>query len=415
MDESALINVSPETREDTAESFRPAAVFAIVLVGVCAFLDLYPTQPLLPLFARIFHASKAAVGLTVSASTLGIALAAPIVGSYTEQFERKRMMVVSLFALALPTLLAAGAQTLPELIVCRFLQGALLPGIFATAIAYITEEWSATTVAIVMALYVSGNVLGGFLGRLLAGLIAEAHSWQLSFIVLTALNVVGAIVVARWLPRQSHRVNSVAAPADSHIRRMFHQLKNKDLLITFFVGFNVLFALVSIFTYVTFHLAAAPYHFSTADLSLLFSVYLVGLVATPAGGVLLAHIDLHQGILASILLSLIGALLTLAPPLWCIVLGLIFCSSGVFISQTAAMSYLRQAAPTGARVAAAGMYLSFYYVGGTAAGIVPDYAWRLGGWTACVALTVFVQLATIAMILFGWRRRHVAPAAEQLA
>lgn len=411
MDELALTNVSSEIRED-GDSFRPLAVFAVVLAGICAFLDLYPTQPLLPLFVKIFHASKAAVGLTISASTLGIAVAAPIVGTYSEQFRRKRVIVASIFALAIPTLLAACVQTLPELIVCRLLQGALLPGIFATAIAYITEEWSAATVAIVMALYVSGNVLGGFLGRLIAGLIAEAHSWQLSFIVLAALTAVGGVLVALWLPPQTHRAEAVSVQVDSHIRRMFHQLGDRDLLITFIVGFNILFALVSIFTYVTFHLAASPYRFSTADLSLVFTVYLVGLIATPAGGVLLTHMNLHTGVLLSILLSLAGVLLTLAPPLWCIVLGLVLCSSGVFISQTAAMSYLREAAPAGARVAAAGMYLCFYYVGGTAAGIVPDYVWRIGGWPACVALTGSIQCITIMLVLFGWRRRSDARPVE---
>jgi len=50
---------------------RLAAV-AVTLCGVCAFLELYCTQPLLPLLAQIFHASKTGVGLTVSAATLAI-------------------------------------------------------------------------------------------------------------------------------------------------------------------------------------------------------------------------------------------------------------------------------------------------------------------------------------------------------
>ncbi len=47
------------------------------------------------------------MGLTVSASTLGVALAAPIFGALTERLTRKRVILVSMVALAVPTMLAA--------------------------------------------------------------------------------------------------------------------------------------------------------------------------------------------------------------------------------------------------------------------------------------------------------------------
>lgn len=83
------------------------AVAAVCLCGIFAFLNLYSTQPLLPMFAHLFHASEAMVGLTVSASTLGVALAAPVFGALTERLSRRRVILISLVALAVPTLLAA--------------------------------------------------------------------------------------------------------------------------------------------------------------------------------------------------------------------------------------------------------------------------------------------------------------------
>ncbi len=402
--------------EIPSDSLRPiGGVAAIAICGVCAFVDMYSTQPLLPMFVQLFHASKSAAGLTVSATTLGVAVAAPFVGSYAERYNRKNVIVGSILALAVPTMLAATSRSLPELVFWRFLQGILMPGIFATAIAYVTEEWAETTVAMVMAIYISGTVLGGFLGRLIAGLIADFYGWQLAFVVLGVANIVGAFMVAMLLPHAKHGGYVTGKPsivhAEHHLLRMLRHLRNFDLLVTFGIGFNILFALVATFTYVTFHLAAQPYGLSTSALSLLFSVYLVGLVATPAGGVLLTGIDLRKGILGAVVLSLAGVLLTLGAPLWLIVIGLALCSSGVFIAQAAAIAYLRQAAPAGARVSAAGLYLSCYYLGGTAAGIVPGYAWKFGGWTACIVLTAAVQLLTIVLILFGWRLR----AAERIA
>src|ERR1700689_5899470 len=73
---------------------RPApsawAGAAVALCGVCAFLQLYCTQPILPLLTRLFHASKTGVGLTVSAATLGVALSVPIFWALTERLVRKR-------------------------------------------------------------------------------------------------------------------------------------------------------------------------------------------------------------------------------------------------------------------------------------------------------------------------------------
>ncbi len=410
-----MVNTLPdqETNVGQRDSLLPfGGVLAIAICGVCAFLDMYCTQPLLPMFVQLFHASKAAAGLTVSATTLGVALAAPFIGSYAERFNRKKIIVGSIFVLTIPTLLAATAHGLTALVFWRFLQGILMPGIFATAIAYITEEWAESTVAMVMAIYVSGTVLGGFLGRFIAGLIADHYGWQWAFVLLGALNIVGGILIAALLPHARHGGHVGAQRGEiiteHQLLPMLRHLRNPDLLVTFGIGFNILFALVATFTYVTFHLAARPYGLSTSELSLLFAVYLVGLVATPAGGVLLTRIDLRTGILASLVLSLSGVLLTLAPSLRIIIVGLALCSSGVFIAQAAAITYLREAAPKGARVSAAGLYLSCYYIGGTVAGILPSYVWKLGGWTACVALVAAVQGLTILLTLFGWRKRVAA-------
>ncbi|HEX4022351.1 MAG TPA: MFS transporter [Acidobacteriaceae bacterium] len=390
-----------------------SSVLAVMVCGVCAFADLYVTQPLLPQLVQIFHVSKSAAGFTVSASTLGVALSAPMFSTYAERLNRKRVIVASILALAVPTLLAATSSNLHALDFWRFLQGVIMPGIFATAIAYVTEEWSEQSVALVMAFYVSGTVLGGFLGRLIAGLITDAYSWRAAFVVLGVINVLSGLLIAMWLPharRSGHHLAANATHSVSRMEQMLRNFRNPQLLATYAVGFNILFCLVAIFTYVTFHLAAPPFGLSTSQISFLFAVYLAGLVATPAAGVLLTRIELRTGLVAATMLSMLGVLLTLAPSLVWVIIGLGLCSSGVFISQAAAISYLRTAAPLGGRVSAAGLYLSCYYVGGTIAGIVPGYLWRFGGWPACVALTIALQLVTIGIAMVGWKQSRLQTA-----
>jgi predicted MFS family arabinose efflux permease len=383
---------------------RPArAVAAVCVCGVFAFLNLYATQPLLPLFSHLFHASEAMAGLTVSASTLGVALAAPLVGAFTERLNRKRVILVATSALAVPTLLAATSPGLHALIVWRFIQGLALPAIFATIITYVGEEWRRESIALVMSMYVSSTAMGGFLGRFISGMITDAFNWRWSFVILGILTLLGAGMIAYWLPPESPR-----APLPHHthahgLRVALSHFRNTRLLATFTVGFGMLFTLVATFTYVTFYLAGPPFRLSTFGLSNIFAIYLVGLAITPAGGYLVTRIGMRRGILLAILLCMAGEAIALSHSLWIVILpGLGLVCSGVFIAQSTANSYLRMAAPRGGRVSAAGLYLSSYYVGGTVGGVAPGWLWRFGHWPACVALTEVVLALLLVVALAGW-------------
>jgi YNFM family putative membrane transporter len=381
-----------------------SSVAAVGLCGIFAFLNLYATQPMLPLFASHYHASKAAVGWTVSASTLGVAISAPLFGALAERLSRKRVIVVSIAALSVPTLLAATSPGLGTLIFWRFLQGLILPGIFAITITYIGEEWPVDSVALVMSIYVSGTALGGFIGRLIAGLAAEHLGWHWSFLFLGSLTLPGAVAVAMWLPRETRAIPRRAGKWTEQLRPMLTHFHNPRLLAGFAVGFGVLFTLVSTFTYITFYLSAPPFHLSTSALSYLFAIYLVGLLVTPFGGYLVTRIGMRAGIACAIGLCIAGEILTLSHSVWVVVIaGLGLVCTGVFIAQATSTSFLRVAAPAGARASAAGLYLSCYYVGGTVAGVVPSYVWALGKWPACVGLVIVVLLAVLTIALVGWR------------
>jgi MFS transporter, YNFM family, putative membrane transport protein len=426
-----------------------AGVVGVFVCGAVAFLTLYATQPLLPLLESLFHASKSAVGWTVSASTLGVAIAAPLLGTFAERLHRKRVIVACILLLVIPTCACASAPTLDWLIFWRLLQGLITPGIFATTIAYITECWPPTAVAPVMSLYVSGTALGGFCGRTATGLLADALGWRAAFLVLGGMTLVGAVLVAWLLPYREHGAAASPGASLAHfscrcrrisgchrglsfkkghtnwisalhsIRKnalaalfapMRQHLRNRPLLITYLVGFNVLFSLVGVFTYITFYLAAPPFSLSSTRLSELFAVYLVGLVATPLAGALLPRVGLRNGISSSLSLSLAGVLLTLSHTLAVVIFGLAMCCTGVFISQSCATSFLRVAAPEASRASAVGLYVSSYYIGGTMAGVAPSLAWNLGvrwnigGWTACAWLIATVDVLSLLLARYGWRQ-----------
>lgn len=376
----------------------------IVIAGASAFLNLYATQPLLPLLARVFQASPFAVGLTVTAPTVAVAVFAPLVGRLADTVGLRRVIVSSAFLLALATLLAATSATLAQLIAWRFVQGIVTPGVFASSVAYVHEMWPAERAGRATAAYMSGTIVGGFFGRASAGLIASVADWHLAFVFLAGMAFAIALVLWRWLPsdRREGSGRRVAGPsAAAASGRMSALFRNRRLVATWAIGFCVLFTNVAMFTYVTFHLAAAPYGLSSAALGWLFLVYLVGAVVTPLSGRVIDKYGHRLGLTLAMAIGATGALLTLAPSLAAIVAGLALSSTGVFIAQTATSSYIGAVTATD-RGLAVGLYSTCYYAGGSAGGAAPAVIWDAAGWAGCVALVVAIQVAGAVVALVAW-------------
>jgi len=399
------------TETPTARPVRPEktfelAILAAMIAGACTFLNVYCTQPLLPLFQRLFHASEIQVSLTVGAVTLAVALTAPITGMAAETIGRKKVIVPALFALAVPTLLAAMSQSLHALIGWRFAQGVFVPGVIAVMMAYINEEFPGRAGS-VMAAYVAGTVFGGFLGRFLTGFIATHWNWRAAFVILGLLDLLGALAVRRWLPLA---VNFVPAHhVFKSVRDTWGHLFNPRLLAVCGMGFTVLFSLVGVFTYASFYLARPPFGLSPAELGSIFFVYLLGCVVTPLAGRFLDRHGFRQTTLLSFGMCLGGLLLTLSHSLPAVIAGLAAFSSGIFVSQSAATVLTGQVAGR-ARSAAAGLYVTCYYAGGSAGAALTAWFWLKGGWPACVLLFAAVSLITLLLGLAGGK-----PAAERKA
>jgi MFS transporter, YNFM family, putative membrane transport protein len=373
-------------------------VWTVVLAGFCAFLSLYVTQPILPLLAATFQATKGAVSFTVTASTLGVALAAPFMGRLADRYGRRRVMLISALLVFVAALLAATSGSLGQLIFWRFVQGVFTPGIFAVTVAYVNDEWPLERIGSAMAAYVTGTVVGGFSGRATAGLVSEHGHWRWSFIVVGLIGLAATAAMWRWLPAEKRSQpdnGALFGPAADHLR-------NPALLARYAVGFCVLFSLVAPFTYVTFYLAAPPFSFSPALLGSIFVVYLVGAVLTPLSGRWVDRLGSRRMLMFAGAIGIAGIALTLVPAVLAVAAGLAICCTGVFIAQTAINRSLGLVAGHN-RALAVGLYAGFYYLGGSVGASLPSLAWRAGGWPACVALIAAVQLCTVAI---AWRGFH---------
>ncbi len=369
-------------------------------IGFATFLNLYVTQPLLPRFRQMFAASELMVSLTVSSTVLAVAITAPLLGMLADRLGRKGVIVAAMCCLSLPTLMVASVNSLWALIVWRFLQGICIPGIIAVTMAYISEESPSHSVGSIMASYVTGTVVGGFAGRLLAGLFEAYRDWRQAFLLFGLLTMATAFGVYRQLPpsRQFHR----QLGKGSLFLSLNQHLHNRQLLTTYFIGFNVLFCLVALFTYCNFYLADSPFHLNPAQLGAIFSVYLIGAVITPLSGRMLDRIGYRKTLAIAVGAISAGTILTVIASVPVILLGLTLASAGVFVCQATASSYVGKAAGH-ARSSAAGLYVSLYYLGGVAGSILPGVFWRQLGWVGCVILVLCLQATILAVGLTFWK------------
>lgn len=380
--------LAPVPSADFNDHPGPLLLLTIALVGVFAFLQVYSVQSILPELQRDLGATVVEIGRAVGATVLAVAIVSPLMGMVSDALGRKALVVVSVFALALPTAAMMGVHTVHGLTVWRFVQGLAVPGVTVVAIAYIGEEFRGAAMVRVMTLYITGSVLGGFLGRFLLGHLTDYMSWRAAFGVMAVLNVAGAVLVWRVLPASRHFVPD--RQLASTLVTLGVLLRHPALQAAGVLGFTALFAQVGMFTFVNFHLAAAPYHFSPADLANVFAVYLVGVVVTPLAGRWIPRLSARRTILLSVALSALGVVLTLLPAVPGIVVALTLASCGTFITQSATLSFIAYRIDHG-RSLASGLYYTAYYAGGFCGAWLGGMAYAQGGWPGTVALLLATQ------------------------
>ncbi len=375
--------------------------FAVATAGFCAFVNLYSVQALLPMLAKEFGVGAGEISWLMTAGTAAIALTAPFTGALADVVGRKRLIGAAMFAVVVPTFLMILVKSVAAFAFWRFVQGLLLPPIFAVAVAYIGDEWPPHDVTRIAGIYISGTSIGGFCGRFIPGVLTDLVGWRLAFVVVALLTFAAASIVTLTLPRERHFVRSGGLAAS--LSQMLRHFRDPQLVATYAIGFGVLFNFIATFTYVSFHLAAPPYLFSPALLGALFLTYLVSSPIVPWVGRGIALFGRRPFVLGVVALWIVGALLLLAAPVSIIIAGLTLCAVCGMVCQAVSTGYVTMTAKEG-RSSAVGLYATAYYVGGSAGAFLGGLAWTFAGWAGCVAAIVAMQAIIAVIVANAWGR-----------
>src|ERR1700746_1693110 len=200
-----------------AGEHSPRVVLRSVVIGITAFLtvvDLFATQAILPSLARHYAVTPGAMGFAVNASTIGMAVAGLVVGSFRPHIERRAGILASLLVLAIPTSLLAVAPNLIVFTILRVMQGLCMASAFTLTLAHLGEQCSAMDAGGAFAAYITGNVASNLIGRLISAAIADTFGLASNFYFFALLNLAGAALVYFTIKRVKpmHAMGEASSP-----------------------------------------------------------------------------------------------------------------------------------------------------------------------------------------------------------
>ena len=386
------------------------AMVAMLFVGLAIFSGLYSTQAMLPTFVEVLGFTPTEAALTVSAATGALALCIVPLSILSERFGRGRLLVISA---VLATILAFAVPLVGEnvlaIIAVRALQGAVLAGAPAVAMAWLSEELDEDILPRAMGLYIAGNTLGGIAGRLIPTGLLDFTGWRGALLGSAAVSAIFAILFVILLPKQENfRPKKLHFKAE--IRAMINHWRNLELGLLFLFAFLGMGAFVSMYNFITFQLI---HHFGlpVTLTGLVFLMYLAGTWSSARVGTIINKYGHSKTFVVSAVLYALGIVMTIGP-LPVLLAGMFIFTAGFFAAHSTASGWVGQAAATN-RAEASSMYLLCYYAGSSAVGAASGLVFEATSWTGFIA---FISCFTVAVIFIGaWLLKSTSRVKEPVA
>jgi MFS transporter, YNFM family, putative membrane transport protein len=366
--------------------------FALFLAGFTTFSLLYSVQPLLPLFAAEFHVGAAASALSLSLATGALAFAILCAGALSESMDRKRLMFASMAMAAVLNLIASVVPSWHGMLVARAIEGLVLGGVPAVAMAYLAEEIHPKGLGRAMGQYVGGTAFGGMMGRVGVSVLSDAFGWRPALFIVSVLGLAAAIGFWFLLPPSRHFVRRTGVKLSEHVAAWRGHLTHPMLPLLFAMGFLMMGMFVAVYNYAGFRLMRAPFSLSQSAIGLIFCAYLFGIAASATAGGLSDRFGRAPALLSGIALAITGVLLTLTTWLPAVILGIVLLTIGFFVAHSVSSAWVG-ALGGRSKGHAASLYLLAYYIGSSTLGAMGGWFWDHSGWGALVGYALVVLLA----------------------
>ncbi len=361
-------------------------------VVVVTFCSLYAAQPIQPVFAEQFHLSpfQALCFTTLMMAPLGFA---PLLYGYIlEAFSAKILVRWAVAGLGILNLLFAFSDNTAVLLSIRALQGIIFPAIITSIVSYISYSSTAENVQQRIGLYIGTTIFGGFFGRFASGFSCQYFGWRFFFIVLGISLLLGV-----WLLRDMARDVKM-----EYTRPRFADLQNilrqRGFLFSYISIFFFFFVFAAMMNFLPFHVKAIYPARGEGGVGMLYLGYMSGMILSVNARRFIGWLgSVRWAIFCGIGLLASGCLFFLVGHYWITFFAMFLFCSGFFLVHPLLTGHVNRIARENKAIAN-GLYISFYYLGGTCGSFFPQIIYREGGWGGFLLLLGVMLLAALVLV-----------------
>ncbi len=359
---------------------RPLQLIAILTTTVAVVCALYAPQPIQRVLAVQFGAGLQTASLFITATMLPLSVAPLLYGLLLERVPARRMLLTSVAGLALTTASLAFCDGLRPFLSLRLAQGLLIPAALTGLMTYVATHSRPEAVQRSLAFYVAATIFGGFFGRFLSGLLTTAFGWRAPFLSIGLALAACFVLLLSLDPDARARFERIRPGAVPEI------LRRPTFLRVYLMIFCCFFVYTGLLNFLPHRLASLDSGISELRIGAAYLGYLMGIVvALTSRRISRALGGERNAMAAGLALHMAATALFTLPWLTTAFLSMFPFCAGMFLVHALAPGLLNSLSGQN-RGLVNGLYIAFYYTGGTLGSFLPGLVYTRFGWTALVAL-----------------------------
>jgi MFS transporter, DHA2 family, multidrug resistance protein len=184
---------------------RGMITVTVMLTSILQTLDNTIANVALPRMQGTLSATQDQMTWVLTSYIVAAAIATPLTGWLAGQIGRKRLFLFSVAGFTLTSMMCGLAQTLPQIVLFRFLQGLAGAALVPMSQAVLFDINPPERHGKAMAAWGQGVLLGPMLGPILGGWLTDNYSWRWVFYINLPLGILAFLGVLAYLPHGQTR------------------------------------------------------------------------------------------------------------------------------------------------------------------------------------------------------------------
>src|SRR6266850_6558099 len=179
---------------------RPAITVCVILATLMQALDTTIANVALPHIQGSVSASQDQISWVLTSYIVAAAIMTPPTGFLAARFGRKRLFLIAVACFTVASLLCGVAQTLPEMVAFRLLQGVFGAALVPLSQAVLLDAYPKEQHGSAMALWGLGVMVGPILGPTLGGYLTEYYNWRWVFLINLPFGIMAFLGILGFVP-----------------------------------------------------------------------------------------------------------------------------------------------------------------------------------------------------------------------